>query len=207
MSTNLSLLARSYLMIRPSKREFEKRSLIANIPQSIPHLLQESIQICKEFNPLPRLRNVPANQIGGQAPRYLWSLYVVDPCVRDIFDIVNSQGNSGIDALIRGLYENDPATKVMSTLVLLEIEKPNSRLVEQLSRATDHIRLSDSDKPYYKESLLFIVLLFILYKGGFKPSRAFIENLIKEEKKSFSESLLLTRNTMMNFLFEETGQR
>lgn len=205
MSTNLSLLARSYLMVRPNKRDFENRSMVANLPQSVPFLLQEAVQICKEFNPLSRLRDVPAHQIGGEAPRYLWSLYVVDPCVRDIFEIVRTGGDPAIDALVRGLYDDNHLVKIVSSLVLLEIDKPNNRLNEQLERFMDYIKLNDREKPYYKPSVLLAIVMFILYKGGAPSTKIFVEDMLRKENIGFAFMVSRWRNTMLNYLFSETG--
>lgn len=205
MSTNLSLLARSYLSVRRNKRDFEKRSLVANMPQSVPYLLQEAVQIFREFNPLPRLRDIPANQLGGEAPRYMWSLYVVDPCVRDIFDVVSTGGEPAIDALLRGLYDENHLIKMVSSLVLLEIDKPNSRLNEQLERYMDYLKLNDREKPYYKPSVLLAIVMFILYKGGVLSTKNFVEDMLRQENIGLSLMISKWRNTMLNYLFSETG--
>ena len=205
MSGNLSLVARNYLLGRSSRREEYRRELSLNNPLAITHLLKESVQILKEFNPLPNMRDLSENQVNGVMNRNMWIRYVAKPAIKDTFVVVQSGGDSASDALVRGLYETDPLVKVFSGLVLLEFDNISYRLAEQLTRAYLHINEADREMPYYRNSGQFMMFLIVLYKGGDPRWKEVMNGILQKDGINYAELKSRVTNTIFEYLFPETG--
>lgn len=205
MSGNLSLVARNYLLGRSSRREEYRRELSLNNPLAITHLLKESVQILKEFNPLPNMRDLSENQVNGVMNRNMWIRYVAKPAIKDTFVVVQSGGDSASDALVRGLYETDPLVKVFSGLVLLEFDNISYRLAEQLTRAYLHINDVDREVPYYRNSGQFMMFLIVLYKGGDPRWIEIMNGILQKDSINYAELKSRVTNTFFEYLFPETG--
>lgn len=204
--SDLNALSRKYLLSRPEDRNTEKRDLILYNSQSVFPLLKETVRLCKEFNPLPKLRSVNSSYIMENVPRNLWVAYVLDPAITDTYQVIKTGGESCDDALVRALWDQDDLLKLIATLILMEIPSPSRKLVEQLLRTNEQLKIIDKSKPYYMKSAFPIALLFVLYQGGFSPAIEFINNLNMKERKSYEEQKVTLRNTVINYLFTETGR-
>lgn len=205
MSGNLSLVARNYLLGRSSRREEYRRELSLNNPLAITHLLKESVQILKEFNPLPNMRDLSENQVNGVMNRNMWIRYVAKPAMLDTYALVQAGGDLANDAIIRGLYEIDPVVKVFTGLVMLEYKSVSFKFAEQLKRAYVHINNNDGDLPYYKDSGLFMVFLIVLYESGDRDWKKIMDGYLQKDNTDYRELKTRITNTIFNYLFSESG--
>lgn len=79
-------------------------------------------------------------------------------------------------------------------------------LVDQLAMITEKILETKNSIPYYRNSGLMGALFCVLYQGGNEAARKIIEEDCRKSNRNYEYVKILWRNTVLNYLFAETGR-
>lgn len=205
----LDQIAWNYLMGSPRDQAVQRDALINAGAATIFLLLRAGLRTTQEFKPV-RARGdstqndrKPAKSVGYQVvtePESVWIYQIAEPMLESIYAIVRAIGQPAYDALCRALWEQDERLKVLAAVVLMQERQPTARTIKQVQEAFNTIWLNDSNKKYFKQSFICIILSHFLARTGNSQHQQALREGANELQVSEEHAIEMTRNAGLLYL-------